>query len=86
MTLRQTPEAERLAAENAALRRVFDVRRWDQRLHDAWHQAIPDVQKAFENLLSAAQVAQAGMVRCPRCWEPVSVPAQQAEPLTDEQP
>lgn len=46
-----------LERENAAMRRAMDPRRWTRELNDAWCLAIPDVQKAFEDLRAAAMLA-----------------------------
>ena len=49
--------ADALAAlreENERLRAAFNPRKWDRGKSQAWDRAIPDVQKAFEDLLAAA--------------------------------
>lgn len=51
---RLVEQRDRLAAEVDALRLAMNPSRWDQRLSDAWHLAIPDLHKAFAELKAAA--------------------------------
>lgn len=46
---------EKLEAENLRLRMVLDPKIWSEEQKKAWHQGIPDVQKAFDNLRESSK-------------------------------
>lgn len=47
-------DAKRPPAGNEALEIAFNPRRWTREHQNAWHQNIPDIQKAFEALREIA--------------------------------